>query len=322
MTHQKSSKYRYLFGPVLSRRLGISLGVDLVPHKTCSLNCVYCECGKTTHLTLKREAYIPTGEIKKELNRFLSENPELDFITFSGAGEPTLHKNIQEIIRYLKQNHPCYPVALLTNSTLLERSDVKEQILEIDLVIASLDSATETGFNQINRPHSRIDLNRVIEGLAEFRKEFANQFWVEVFIVPGINDDHAELSFLKEAIETIGADQVHLNSLDRPGTENWVKAVDQNALKRMGAYLNGAKTVDLDLLSQKSRNRQQDYREPLLATIKRRPCTAEDIARMFGISLSETVTYLDAVVEMGDIEKKEMQRGVFYQVGSHLKQVS
>lgn len=210
----------------------------------------------------------------------------------------------------------------MTNSTLFQRSDVREQILEADLVIASLDSATEAGFNQINRPHSRINLNRVIEGLAEFRKEFENQFWVEVFIVPGINDDPAELSFLKEAIETIGPDQVHLNSLDRPGTENWVKAVDQNALKRMGAYLNGAETVDPDLLSQKSCNRQQDYREPLLATIKRRPCTAEDIARMFGISLNETVTYLDAVVEMGDIEKKEMQRGVFYQVGSHLKQVS
>lgn len=315
MTHQKNSKYRYLFGPVLSRRLGISLGVDLVPHKTCSLNCVYCECGKTTHLTLKRESYIPTGEIKKELNRFLSENPELDFITFSGAGEPTLHQNISEIIRYLKKNYPRYSVALLTNSTLLESPDVREQILEADLVIASLDSVTKAGFDQINRPHSRIDLNRVIEGLAEFRKEFKNQFWIEVFIVPGINDDPAELSFLKEAIETIGPDQVHLNSLDRPGTENWVKAADQNALKQMGAYLNGAETVDPDLLRKKSCIRHRDYREPLLATIRRRPCTAEDCARMFGISLSETVTYLDEMVEIGNIEKIKMQRGVFYQVG-------
>ncbi|MBC8443531.1 MAG: radical SAM protein [Deltaproteobacteria bacterium] len=320
MEQSEKPKYKYLFGPVLSRRLGISLGVDLVPHKTCSLNCVYCECGKTTHLTTKRDAYIPANAIRKELDRFLSENPELDYITFSGAGEPTLNLQIQEVIQYLKQSYPRYRVALLTNSTLLDRPDVRRQIRETDLVIASLDSATETGFHRINRPHPNIDLRRVLDGLRSFRNEFENCFWIEVFIVPGINDDPVECARLKEAAETISPDRIHLNSLDRPGTEKWVEPVGRSRLEQLGAHLNGAEIVDVEQIGSKACVRRWDYREPLMATIRRRPCTTEDVSRMFGIALDETAACLDAMVESGEIEKREMARGVFFQAVPSLKQ--
>jgi len=165
-------QYKYLFGPVPSRRLGISLGVDLVPHKTCSLNCVYCECGRTTILTDERKEYVPTEMVLSELNHFLTTNPRLDFITFSGSGEPTLHSGLGNVIKFIKKNFPKYQVALLTNGTLFYSPNIREEVKQVDVILPSLDAASEEVFHKINRPVRGLKVQKVIDGLVQLRTEF------------------------------------------------------------------------------------------------------------------------------------------------------
>lgn len=157
--------YKYIFGPVPSRRLGSSLGIDLIPYKTCSLNCVYCECGKTTDLTFERKEYVPTERVIEELDDYLKTEPELDYITFSGSGEPTLHNGIGEIIKFLKENYPQYQLALLTNSTLLNDEKLQDEIKKLDLIVPSLDAVSEDVFQKINRPVEGLSAQKIVQGL-------------------------------------------------------------------------------------------------------------------------------------------------------------
>jgi len=177
-------KYKHLFGPVPSRRLGISLGVDLVPHKVCSLNCIYCEVGETTNHTLERKEYVPVSEVLDELDHFLSGNPELDYITFSGAGEPTLNIGIGEIISHIKENFPQYKLALLTNSTLLSDAKVRADVKKVDLLLPSLDAISEDVFSKINNPASNLRSQDIIDGLIEFKKIFKGEIWLEILLFP------------------------------------------------------------------------------------------------------------------------------------------
>ena len=158
MAKKEDSGYKHIFGPVPSRRLGLSLGVDLVPPKTCTLDCVYCECGPTTHLTIKRCEYVAVKQIKAELDAFLAHNPALDCITFSGAGEPTLYSGLGEIIRYLQTAYPQHRLALLTNGTLLDSPSIRREISMLDVVKVSVDAANEKTFKRINRPHPGLNL--------------------------------------------------------------------------------------------------------------------------------------------------------------------
>lgn len=191
---------QYIFGPVPSRRLGLSLGVDLMPHKTCSLDCIYCECGETTHLTLTPKEYVPLADVKQELTSFLAESPSLDFITFSGSGEPTLHSGIGEMASFIKTKYPRYKLALLTNGTLLGREDVRDRLLDIDVVVISVDAATRPVFRKINRPHPGLVLEDIVSGLVAFRKVFKKNLWAEVFLVPEVNTSREELSRVREAL--------------------------------------------------------------------------------------------------------------------------
>ena len=153
----------YLFGPVPSRRLGISLGLDLVPHKTCSLNCIYCESGKTTNLTIERKEYIPTAVLISELTTFLKTKPKLDYITFSGAGEPTLHSDIGTIVTFIKKNYPDYQLALITNGTLFYLSKLRREVKPVDLILPSLDAVSEKTFKRINRSHRELAIKKIIK---------------------------------------------------------------------------------------------------------------------------------------------------------------
>ncbi|ACL69859.1 radical SAM protein [Halothermothrix orenii] len=230
-------KLKYIFGPVLSRRLGKSLGIDLIPFKTCSLDCVYCECGKTDKLTLERKEYVPTEEVINELKKYLYNRPKLDYITFSGSGEPTLHKGIGEIISFLKDNYPEYKVALLTNSTLLYRNQVISEIKGCDLIVPSLDAVSEEIFQKINRPVSGLNAELIVKGLINLRKNYNGKMWLEIFIIPDLNDNKKELMLFKEAINRIKPDKIQLNVLDRPGTENWVKRIPEERLMEIAEYL-------------------------------------------------------------------------------------
>jgi wyosine [tRNA(Phe)-imidazoG37] synthetase (radical SAM superfamily) len=304
--------YKYIFGPVASRRLGVSLGVDLVPYKTCTLDCVYCECGKTTCLTLKRDEYVPVKQVIAELDAYLFREPQLDFVTFSGSGEPTLHSGIGEMIRFLKSAYPQYKVALLTNGTLLHIPDVRKAVVEADLIKVSLDAASENSFKKINGPHPGLELSRIIDGLISLREEFSNKLWVEVFIVPGINDSEVELTKIKKVLRLIKPDKIQINTLDRPGTEPWVKSVDQKTATDIAAFFYGAEVIGRFDSGPKKRVLTRNLNKRLLATLKRRPSTVEDISRILDADTKDVQSHLDDLVKKGEIERKEMPRGIFY----------
>jgi wyosine [tRNA(Phe)-imidazoG37] synthetase (radical SAM superfamily) len=315
-------QYNTLFGPVPSRRLGISLGIDLVPMKTCTLNCIYCECGKTSHLTLERKEYVSFEAVKKELTHYLAHHAQPDYITFSGSGEPTLHSKIGDVIRFLKDRVPDVPVAVLTNSTLFSQKQVRSDIENATVVIPSLDAATEKIFNKINRPSPLLHVDKIIDGLIRFRKEYTGKIWLEIFIIPGMNDTITELTALKRVIGKIRPDQVHLNTLDRPGSISTIRTATREELERvLNVFQMENAAIVADPPEQKAllayRN---DTEAAILGTIARRPCTSKDLSEILGLQVKEVNTYLKSLESSNKIKGIKQKRGVFYQLSQkHLQ---
>ena len=308
--------YKFLFGPVPSRRLGMSLGVDLVPKKVCSLDCVYCEVGKTTKLTLDRKEYVEFNKVKEELTHYFNHNPDPDYITFSGSGEPTLNISIDKILQFIKQNKPNIPVAVLTNGTLLYDKNVREAILNADLVLPSLDAATEDVFKKINRPAKDLSIDKYINGLVDFRKEFKGKIWLEIFILPNYNDTENELTELKKAILRIKPDSIQLNTLDRPGTIPNLRGATKQELQRVSEYWK-LNNVEIISSSQERRNIQSfrsDIETAILETIARRPCTLDDLTKILGLHINEINKYLDVLEFEEKIKTVQQERGAFFQI--------
>lgn len=307
--------FKHLFGPVPSRRLGMSLGVDLVPHKVCTLNCIYCECGKTTNLTVKRDEYVSVSEVLEELTLYFQNNPEPDYITFSGAGEPTLNSGIGKIIREIKQNWPDIPAAVLTNGTLLYDPLVRKEIAAADVVLPSLDGVSDSVFRQIDRPFHSLNPEKHIQGLIDFRNEFKGQIWLEVMILPGYNDNRRELLLLNDAFEKIQADTIQINTLDRPGTVEGLRTAPRKQLDEIVKLWNRDE-VEI-IAAAPERKKIQSYRRDtetaILETIARRPCTLEDMTKILGIHINEVNKYLAVLEDEDKIKPISQNRGVFYQ---------
>ncbi len=307
---------KYLFGPVPSRRLGISLGVDLVPHKVCSLNCVYCEVGRTTNLTIERKEYVLIDEVIKELNDYLSENPELDFITFSGQGEPSLNSGLGKVIDFIKDNFPQYKVAVITNGTLFFDEQVRNEISRTDVLLPSLDAVSKISFLKINRPNKNLNINQIIEGLIQLRKEFNGKIYLEIFCVPELNDTQNELTLLKKTIHKIKPDLIQLNTLDRPGTENWVKPVSRKKLEEISNFF---RPLPIEIISKPETRKQiqsfnQNIADQILETIKRRPCTDTELAEILNLHLNELNKYLSELIDNKAITSERKERGIFFKI--------
>lgn len=308
--------YKHLFGPVPSRRLGMSLGVDLVPHKVCTLNCVYCECGKTTNHTIERKEYVPYDEIIKELNDFFSNNQKPDYITFSGAGEPTLNIHIGKVIQYIKTKYPDVPVAVLTNGSLLNDAQVREELLHANLILPSLDAATEKAFKNIDRPHKNLKVDEYIQGLIDFRKDFKGTIWLEVMILPGFNDDLENINGLKEAILKIKPEKIQLNTLDRPGVIENIRAATRLELQNIIGQWNIANVEIIASSAKRKDNKsfRKDTENAIMETISRRPCTLEDLENILGLHVNEINKYLDVLDKEEKIETYRQERGIFYRL--------
>lgn len=307
--------YKYLFGPVPSRRLGMSLGVDLVPPKVCSLDCVYCEVGKTTKLTLERKEYVPFSKITGELTHYFAHNPDPDYITFSGSGEPTLNLRIGAVIEFIKQLKPLIPIAVLTNGTLLYDRQVRNEIKRADLVLPSLDAATEETFKKINRPPVALSFQQYLQGLVDFSREFTGKIWLEVLILPGYNDSDDELKALKKIISKLNPGSIQLNTLDRPGTVKNLRGATKAELHRVRDLLN-LENVEIIAAAPQRKNIQSyrsDAETAILETIVRRPCTVADLAQILGLHSSEINKYLDVLDAENKIEAVRQERGIFYQ---------
>jgi wyosine [tRNA(Phe)-imidazoG37] synthetase (radical SAM superfamily) len=306
--------YRYLFGPVPSRRLGISLGLDLVPIKTCTLNCVYCESGRTTHLSLERKEYVPYEALKEELTHYFSHNPRPDYVTFSGSGEPTLNSRIGDVVHLIKNQAPDIPIAVLTNGTLLFQKQTCDDIKDATVVIPSLDAATEKVFKKINQPHPQLKIETLIKGLIQFRKDYTGQIWLEVFIVPGLNDTEKELTALKCAIKKIEPDRIQLNTLDRPGTVPTIQAATWQQLERVLDFWNfpNAEIIANTQERKELLSYRTDVESAILGTIERRPCTLKDLSQFLGLHTNELNKYLDVLEADKKVKAVKQERGFFY----------
>jgi len=307
--------YNYLFGPVPSRRLGISLGVDLVPMKTCTLNCMYCECGRTTKLSLERKEYVPFEAVKEELTHYLSHNPGPDYVTFSGSGEPTLNSRIGDVLHFIRSQTSDIPVAVLTNGTLLFQKQTRDDIRDATVVIPSLDAATEVIFKKINQPHPHLKIDTIIRGLIQFRKDYSGQIWLEVFIVPGLNDTEQELTALKRAIEKIEPDRIQLNTLDRPGTVPTIHAATWEELEHVLDFwqLENAEIIAKAQERKELLSYRTDVESAILETIERRPCTLKDLSQFLGLHANELNKYLDVLEADKKVKAIKQERGFFYQ---------
>jgi wyosine [tRNA(Phe)-imidazoG37] synthetase (radical SAM superfamily) len=304
---------RHLFGPIPSRRLGVSLGIDLTPGKDCTFNCLYCECGATEALTATRREYVPTAEVITELRGYLSTAPQLDSITFSGSGEPTLHSGIGEIIAMLKREFPSYRVTVITNSSLLWMAEVRAALRAADLVIPSLDAVSESVFRKMNRPQRDQSSARLIEGLRDFCRDYAGLLWIELFIIEGINDGPEELALFRSTLATIRHDRIQLNTLDRPGAVSWIVPVPTERLDQMAAFLGpGVEVIASRRTLRHTRRNNQEARDLLLATVQVRPSTREDLLLVTGLVEDDLDALLRVLVEDGFVVTRTVDGVPFF----------
>ena len=286
------SNLSHLFGPVPSRRLGRSLGLDITPFKTCTFDCVYCQLGRTTNKTVQRREYIAKDSILCELRDFLPEGEgDVDYITFAGSGEPTLHSGIGEMIDAIKTMTDI-PVAVITNGSLLFREDVRDDLSNADVVLPSLDAATASVFRAVNQPHESLSVDRIIEGLGMFREVFEGEFWLEIMFVRGVNDGTDEITALSDAISVIDPDRVQLNTVVRPPYED-VAPVDEDEMVRIRGEFGG--TFDVEIIAEK----RIEVRADILPLLERRPLTLGQIAGSLGMHRNEAAKYLRELIEQG-----------------------
>jgi wyosine [tRNA(Phe)-imidazoG37] synthetase (radical SAM superfamily) len=231
---------KYIYGPVSSRRLGLSLGVSLTPHKVCNFDCIYCQLGKGHACVSERKEYVRAQEILEEVRVWFQFHPEgareLDYITLTGSGEPTLNTKIGELISSLKEISSV-PIAVITNASLMGSSEVRQALLKADLIVPSLDAVFSEVFQKINRPSAGTDLNEIVEGLVSLKKEFSGKIWLEVMIVQGVNDDLEHIRKLKEIVERISPERIQINSPVRTTAEPGVDPAEKRKLNKIKEIL-------------------------------------------------------------------------------------
>jgi len=301
----------YVYGPVPSRRLGFSLGIDLTPCKSCSFDCIYCQLGKTTHKTIRRFEFVDLKRLEYQLNRKLLLSSRIDYITISGSGEPTLHKNLDKIIRLLKKSSQGkIPLALITNSSLLSRRQVREEIKEVDLIVPSLDAATQRTFELIDRPHKNIRIENIIEGLIKLRRSFRGKIWLEIMLVRDINTPKREIARLASAVAKIKPDKIHINLPVRPA--RYGNLIPSLAQQRFAREQLGEICEIVDSFSrQKQQKMFTDIEKDIGAYLKRRPASIEDLEYAFGLNRNEIIKYLDILIRKG-VVKQQNSKGQEY----------
>lgn len=303
----------FLFGPVSSRRLGLSLGVDLIPPKVCTFDCIYCEIGKTTKCTVKRKEYTPTAELLSEAEEYLRSEAasNLDFVTVTGSGEPTLHSKIELIISRLKEISP-KPLAVLTNGSLLYLPGIRKALCRADVILPSLDAVNPDTFQKIDRPVRPITIEKVISGLKDLRQQFSGQIWLEVLFVKGINDKEIELEQMKQVFSEVQPDRIQLNTVDRPPAEELASPLSCTELEKIKEFFGDKAEVVVGSKRQKGRESHPVVETEILAMLARRPCTAEDISGLLNISLDEVNRLMSSLIRRQKAQSRLHNRRTFF----------
>jgi len=306
------SDYKYLYGPVPSRRLGRSLGVDIVPLKVCTLDCIYCQLGKSSKRTVERSDYVSTEAILAELAEKIRDGLDADYITIAGSGEPTLNSQLGKLLNTIKEITNI-PLAVLTNGTLFFRDDVRDDCAKADLILPSLDAGDEQTFRKINRPHADISIEKLVSGLAAFRNEFSGLIWLEVFLVGRLNTNPEQITAIQGLIERIAPDKIHLNTAVRPTAEPHVATVTPDELQAIAARFGDSCEVIADFsgghpLAADTKTTPED----VFSMLKRRPCSVADISAGLSIPPNLTVKHLTTLQQQGLIESFHKSRTVFF----------
>ncbi len=269
---------KYVFGPVPSRRLGQSLGIDPIPLKTCNWNCIYCQLGRTVPLTNQRREYLPRQEILAEISRALQQIPagRIDWITFVGSGETTLHRGLGWLIRQTRQL-TSLPIAVITNGSLLYLPEVRQELQAADAVLPSLDAGNPALYRRINRPWPRLTFERLTSGLTAFRREYSGKLWVEVMLLKGLNDSPQALSEIAAVLEPVRPDQIHISLPTRPPSEPWVLPAEPERLRQALAILGEIARIVPPEGGYLGLQNQEDLLEAILAIIGRHPLPEHEL---------------------------------------------
>jgi len=265
---------KYVYGPVPSRRLGLSLGISPIPPKYCNYSCIYCQLGRTNHMTNTRQMFFPLEDILKEFDQTCGKGVSFDVVTIVGEGEPTLYKGLGELIRQVKQRTE-KPVAVITNGALLYDKEVRKELGEADIVLPTLDAYDEASLKQINRPHGTISFEKVLQGLKEFAAEYSGQLWIELMLIQGVNADEASLEKYKALLEQIPYERLYINTPVRPPAEASVKAISPEEMERAIAVLGGSSIEFLE--SAGFHSEEKDDYAAIMALIRRHPMNQFEI---------------------------------------------
>jgi wyosine [tRNA(Phe)-imidazoG37] synthetase (radical SAM superfamily) len=307
-------RYKYLYGPVPSRRLGRSLGIDLVPHKICTYDCIYCQIGKTSQKTLIRKEYIPVNEILDEVKRFLKEETSsTDVLSLTGSGEPTLHSQIRLVIEGIKAI-ASIPVAVITNGSLLYKEEIRQGLLAADLVLPSLDAVSSEVFMKINRPRKGFSVEKVIEGLVKFRKDYKGQIWLEILFCKGVNDSKEELERMKKTVERIAPDRIHLNTVVRPPSEKWAVPLNQKEMEEIRGFFGEKASIISEFDRHPPAVAERDIKEEILRILKRRPLSLTDLSKGMGIRENEIEKYIQPLISERKIHARMFGDSIYYEI--------
>jgi len=305
------TKIKYVYGPVPSRRIGRSLGVDLVPFKICNYDCIYCQLGRTTSKTMERKEYISPELILRDLHDKLSSGDKPDYITISGSGEPTLNSSLDEVISKIKKMTDI-PLAVLTNGSLLHLSEIRKSCCEADLVLPSLDAGEKSMFKHVNRPCKEIEFDEMVEGLIKLREEYDGRIWLEVFLLGGVNSLNSDVMKIKTRIDKIKPDKVQINTVARPPAENYALRVDYPQLVESCKLLGDNAEIIAGFTGQCRYDQSSISKNDILTLISRRPCSLEDIARGLNAHPNEIIKYIDTLISNGIVEEMRHSGKIFY----------
>ncbi len=300
----------YVFGPVPSRRLGLSLGIDLIPFKTCTFDCLYCQVGKTTCKTVTPKAFAPVREVVDELKKKLATHSP-DVITLAGSGEPTLHVDIDRVIKAVKQMTG-KRIAVLTNGSLFWKDEIRHRVLGADIIVPTLTSAYEPTFRTIHRPHPELDLSKIMEGLKKLRKDYKGLLYLEVVLLAGLNDTEKEIEGLRALIEQIEPERIQLNTVVRPPADSSAIALD---IKKMQEVMEifGEKC---EIMAESPVTVEKEGRSSLvfslLEMVKRRPLKTDDIATALGLPIEQAADLVKGLLLKGQIYKREHSGDIYY----------
>lgn len=301
--------YRYLFGPVPSRRFGRSLGIDLVPHKTCSFDCVFCQLGRTKHKTLTRKVYHPTNDVIHEVRHWLRTDGEADYLTLSGSGEPTLHAAFGRVLAALRDAP--IPSALLTNGSLLKNPQVREAAALADVVKISLSAWDQRSFDWVNRPHPKIAFNPLVDGLRRFRDMYTGRLWLEVFLLSGINAMQRDVEKIARLVRDLAPERIHLNTVARPPAEDFAAAVPTPILETLAERFDPPAQIAHETDTHRAIKAVFDDAD-ILSMLKRRPCTIKQIETAFGLHVNEVAKILGRLMRHQRIRADLRNHQVYY----------